>query len=196
MLRRLCLVLIVMVLALLPALPHSPLAPQPAQAAITTFTSSSGIGVGRGAGNPYPPTISVPSFDRSVMHVSMTLIGLSYRNSLVNLGCNWDLLDIMLAGPDGQRVMLMSDVARDGNTSDSQRTLTFDDNAMTGLPTSGSFTSGTYAPTDVEPGELMPAPAPAGPYAGGLSVFANTDSDGLWSLYIASERATNGCQGG
>src|SRR6476659_748707 len=98
--------LVVLMLALLLA-PRLPLALRPARAATTTFSSSGGVTIGRGAANPYPSTISVSGF---VMHVEVMLIGLSYHNVLTPMGCNWGLLDSMLVSPSGQHTILMSDV--------------------------------------------------------------------------------------
>ena len=72
-------------------------------------------------------------------------------------------VDILLVGPTGQKVMVMSDAGEDPDLSNV--TLTFSDAAASALPAAAQIVSGTFRPTDFEAGETLPAPAPAGPYA-------------------------------
>lgn len=94
-------------------------------------------------------------------------------------------LDCLLVGPQGQKVMLMSDA---GSDSAPIRFLTFDDAAPDLLPRYEPLASGTYQPTDYEPANL-PAPAPAGPYPLSLASMNVTNGNGVWSLYIADHFA-------
>src|SRR5581483_1976333 len=55
-------------------------------------------------------------------------------------------LDVLLVGPEGQAVMLMSDVG--GNFLLDNLTLTFDDDADLPLPVAAPLRSGTYRPTN------------------------------------------------
>jgi subtilisin-like proprotein convertase family protein len=97
-----------------------------------------------------------------------------------------DDLDVLLVGPRGQKVTLMSDAC---GTSDSKGTFRlFDDEAAESLP-DGSGGDGCrgdrfYRPTDHEPGETLPAPAPPGPYETSLSALDGTDPNGQWKLYV------------
>jgi hypothetical protein len=128
---------------------------------------------------PYPSTILVTNLGGWVSKVSVTLS---------NLAHTWpDDLDILLVGPGGQKVMLMSDAVGDSTYGFTNLTLTFDDNASLALPQSGAITSGAYRPTDFDQRDLLPAPAPLGPYGTNLSVFVHTNVNGLWSLYIADD---------
>src|SRR5262245_19706073 len=86
--------------------------------------------------------------------------------------------------------MLMSDAGAIANPMNV--TLGFDDSAAGLLPDSTLITTGTYRPTDYEPGETMPAPAPAGPYSTTLSSFNGSNPNGVWSLYIAHDAAPGG----
>ena len=108
--------------------------------------------------------------------------------TLSNLAHTWpDDLDILLVGPRGQKVMLMSDAVGDSAYGFNNLTLTFDDNASLALPQFGPITSGTYRPTDFDLRDVLPVPAPLGPYGTNLSVFAHTNVNGLWSLFIADD---------
>jgi hypothetical protein len=130
---------------------------------------------------PYPSTILVTNVGSWASKVTVTLSNLAHA---------WpDDLDILLVGPLGQKVMLMSDAVGDSARAFTNLTLTFDDNAVLALPESGPISSGAYRPTDIDTRDLLPAPAPLGPYGTSLNVFARTNADGLWSLYIADDYA-------
>lgn len=79
---------------------------------------------------------------------------------------------MILVGPAGQKVVLMSD-AGSGN-SVANLNLTFDDAASSTLPELTTILQGTFRPTDYAPADSFPAPAPAGPYATTLSAFNGT----------------------
>ena len=44
-----------------------------------------------------------------------------------------------------------------------------------------------YLPTDYEPWETLPAPAPPPLYDADLAVFNGTNPNGVWSLYVADD---------
>jgi uncharacterized repeat protein (TIGR01451 family) len=98
-------------------------------------------------------------------------------------------LDVLVVGPFGQKVMLMSDAGA-GNAVNGI-TLRFDDDAATTLSQIGQLTSGSYRPTDYEPGDVLFAPAPAGPYGTALTVFRNTNPNGNWSLYVTDDHGVD-----
>src|SRR5438094_4576071 len=87
-----------------------------------------------------------------------------------------DALGVWVVGPGGQKVMLMSDAG--GSNPINDLTLTFDDTAAAAPPDSGQIVSGTYKPSNNFPGEIFPAPAPAGPFSTLLSSFAGTNENG------------------
>jgi subtilisin-like proprotein convertase family protein len=102
-----------------------------------------------------------------------------------------DDLDILLVGPSGQRVVLMSDA---GDQFDiSGVALTFDDAAGSTLPDTTQISAGTYQPTNFEVGDVWPSPAPA---VVGLSTALsdlNGDSaNGTWRLYAADDAFGDG----
>ena len=131
-----------------------------------------------GQANPYPSSITISNVIGSVAQMSVTLSNLthSYPRDL----------DVLLVGPTGQSTMLMSDNGGNGVTN---VTLIFHPGASTTVPDVGTLTSGIYKPSDSEPGDIFPAPAPAGPYVHDLNVFNGTDPNGTWSLYIIDDMA-------
>src|SRR5207253_7219073 len=101
-----------------------------------------------------------------------------------------DDIDVLLVGPSGQTVMLMSDAGGEsGATGISSVTITFDDSAASAIPDESIITSGTYKPTnyaDTHHGESVndsfTASAPSAPYGTTLSVFNGTNPNGVWRL--------------
>ena len=94
-------------------------------------------------------------------------------------------LDLLLVGPQGQTSILMSDacgrVELDGG-------LGFDDEAAFSLPNEASPLCFAMArPTEYDPGDAFPAPAPAGPHPSLLSAFDYTDPTGDWKLYAVDD---------
>jgi len=98
-----------------------------------------------------------------------------------------DDVDMLLVGPNGKTVMLMSDAC--GSTELENASFVFDDEAPAGLSDAdgSGCASGHVRPTDFEPGESLPAPAPAGPYSTALSVFDGDDPVGTWSLFVRDD---------
>jgi len=149
---------------------------------VQTFKATAAITIpDSGAAAPYPSPIIVSNFSGTVLKATMTL-------SLVNHA--WpDDLDVLLVGPQGQSTMLMSDTGGSYELVDT--TLVFDDDAAAQLPYSAQITSGTWRPTDFETGDVLPVPAPAGPYGTALSAFKSTNPNGTWSLFVYDDTAGN-----
>jgi subtilisin-like proprotein convertase family protein len=96
-------------------------------------------------------------------------------------------VEVLLVGPGGQKMIVMSDVG--GNETVTNVSPTFDDTAASSAPDSG-LGSGTYKPTNLSngfTGDIWPAPAPAGPYGTSFAVFNGTDPNGTWNLYVADD---------
>ena len=133
--------------------------------------------------SPYPSEIVVPATPGTITRVTVTIYGLTHERQ--------NDLDILLVGPLGQKVLLMSDVGAGASVANVN--LTFDDAAAVFLPTTAvSITTGTYRPTDSGgASDTFPAPAPALPYDPTLSVFNGTNPTGTWSLYVVDDKANN-----
>ncbi len=149
-----------------------------------SFTNSaslpmSGASNGEGTGTPYPSTINVTGVPGIVTTITAKLNKLSHPFP--------EDLDILLVGPGGQNVMLMSDAG--GTRSISNVTLTFDDTAVSALGT-GRISSGTYLPTNLSPSgdkDAFPAPAPPKPFGNTMSIFHGANPNGTWKLFVLDE---------
>ncbi|OUB15412.1 hypothetical protein BK708_24800 [Bacillus thuringiensis serovar yunnanensis] len=135
---------------------------------------------------PYPASIEIAEEVTLVGKVTVTLQNMNHTAP--------GDLDILLVGPQGQTVILMSDAG--GSFAINNVTLTFDDDAPTFLPNEDQIVSGTFKPTDYP--ELIidffPAPAPAPPYGSTLSVFNGTNPNGTWKLFVFDDgRDDVGC---
>src|SRR5690606_26613657 len=113
-----------------------------------------------GQSDPFPSNIHVQGQGTYLTDVDVTLHGV-FHTALGDM-------DVGRVGPSGASVRLLSDVG--GWLPAPGSTLTFDDEAVGGVPASSP--SGTYRPTDFETvSDLFPTPAPDGPYGSQLSVL-------------------------
>jgi subtilisin-like proprotein convertase family protein len=154
----------------------------------STFTNPTSIvipnppstGTATGApSNPYPSNITVGGVTGTVTKVTVQLLNISHTFP--------DDIDVLLVGPGGQKMLLMSDV---GSTNDLVNvSLTLDDAAAASLPDSAQIVTGTFKPTNIGTGDAFPAPAPAGPYPDPqlLSIFNGLNPNGTWSLYVVDD---------
>ena len=142
-----------------------------------------------GVASPYPSEINLTDLNDPVSKVRVNLQNFTHASP--------DDVDIMLASPSGRVVTLMSDVG--GANSVSDLNLTFDDAALVTMPDTGPIVSGTYRPTDFEPGDNFPAPAPAGAPGGRtLSSLNGSVANGAWRLFVVDDAGNNvgGISGG
>jgi hypothetical protein len=142
----------------------------------------------------YPSTITVSGVTGTTSSVTVTLNGLSHT---------WGSdVDVLLVAPNGNRVLIISDVAGSGDFLNVN--ITIDDAAGSSLP-SGNVNVGTssYRPTNfsntaggcpADPDTAFPSPAPALTGAGVYTTMAaafnglsGTDVNGTWSLYIVDD---------
>lgn len=133
--------------------------------------------VTEGPASPYPSAIVVTDMPASVTKVVVTLRALSHSFP--------DDLDVLLVGPAGQHVLLMSDVGGSADAVD--LTLLLDAFAIGALPDASPLQSGTFRPMNFGEPEDFPMPAPAGPYTTDLTVFGGTDPNGTWNLYVVDD---------
>lgn len=136
-----------------------------------------------GAATPYPSTITVAGVVGTVTKVTVTLNQVNHTFP--------DDIGVLLVGPTGAKVRLMTDSGGDEDVINAN--LTFDDAAANFAPDDAAIVSGVYKPTqgtniDAPGSNLHPAdfpqPAPANPYSLALSSFNNQDPNGVWSLYV------------
>jgi len=135
---------------------------------------------------PYPSAIDVSDAAGVVVDVDVTLHGFSHTYP--------DDVGVVLVGPGGESVLLMSDVGGNNDHAVSGLDLTFDDEAGRGLSDKASLRAGTFLPTTGSDkgggnccGFTGRNPAPRPPYGRALSVFDGTDPTGTWDLYVADD---------
>ena len=131
-----------------------------------------------GPAAPYPSSIVVPAGAGTVQAVAVTLQGYTHTFP--------DDVDVLLVGPGGQRVVLMSDVG--GSTDVAGATLTFRD-GFPALPDAGPIVSGTFRPTNVDNFENFSSPAPPGPYGNSFTALIGTPAEGTWNLFVFDQFA-------
>lgn len=152
----------------------------------STFTNAATINIPTiGNASPYPSPIVVSGMPMSISSVSVTLSNFSHSFP--------EDVDVCLVGPQGQNVMLMSDV---NNSAVTNVTLNISDAAANSFAF-GSLTSNStqnFKPTDLAglntPPDNFPSPGPgAGPYGGALSLFNGTNPNGTWNLFVVDSRS-------
>jgi subtilisin-like proprotein convertase family protein len=150
-----------------------------------TFSSTAGIRINDsfGRATPYGSNITVSGLTSQITDVNVTL-------SNINHTFPQDIA-VLLVGPRGQNIILMSAAVGDDLTPLSNTTLTFDDSAATLLPNSGGVVSGSFRPATyaiVDFAAPAPLSPPNYPTLGGsatlASAFNGTDPNGVWSLYV------------
>ncbi|HJP64739.1 MAG TPA: Calx-beta domain-containing protein, partial [Actinomycetota bacterium] len=153
--------------------------PQPSNSTAILVPAGAAGGETEGTAAPYPSTIELTE-TRLIADVDVALLGLSHGNP--------DDLDVLLVGPGGQSVLLMSDGA--GADTARRIDLGFSDEAAAMIPDEGPLASGGYQPSNYEgDADAFDAPAPPGPYGASLSVFDGTTPTGTWSLYVMDDAA-------
>jgi subtilisin-like proprotein convertase family protein len=137
-----------------------------------------------GIGAPNPSDIVVSGAGDTIVSMTVTLTNLTHPNP--------DDLDFLLVGPGGTTYVMFSDAG--GTTDVVGANITLDDLAATVLPDSAAITSGSFQPRNYGvPDQYRFSPLP--PYnnaaTGGAatfdSLFAGTNPNGTWSLYVADD---------
>jgi subtilisin-like proprotein convertase family protein len=133
-----------------------------------------------GPASPYPAPRTVSGQTGIISDLNVTIDGIWHERP--------DDLDLLLVGPEGQKVILMSDAC--GTFEVAAYGWGWDDEAAAPMPDSDAIACGGsrfHRPADHEPGDSWPAPAPAGPYATSLSAFDGTDPNGEWLLFVQDD---------
>jgi subtilisin-like proprotein convertase family protein len=133
-----------------------------------------------GPASPYPATRTVSGVAGGITDLNVTIDGIWHERP--------EDLDLLLVGPQGQKVILMSDAC--GPLAVSNYGWVWDDEAAAPMPQgNGADVCGTrfHRPANHGSGDLWPAPAPAGPYATALSAFDGTNSNGEWKLFVQDD---------
>lgn len=147
----------------------------------TSFTNATTIPIpDSGKSALYPSAIIVSDLTGTVTSVKAALRGYTH---------SWpDDVDVLLVGPAGQKVMLMSDCG--GGNARNGVMLTFDSSAASSVPDSAAVPTGIYKPTNIDTtSDNFPAPAPASPFSTSLTNFNATNPNGNWSLYVQDDGA-------
>ncbi|HMX28809.1 MAG TPA: Ig-like domain-containing protein [Blastocatellia bacterium] len=144
-----------------------------------------------GQASNYPSTINVSGLVGTITKVRVKLDRLRHESQ--------GDLDILLQGPQGQALVLMSDA--NGDTDNPflfDRVLTFEDSATQTIPDGQALFDGTYRPVNYGGGDSFPTPAPASfnsPAPAGTATFASTfngtDPNGAWKLFIFDDQGFN-----
>lgn len=141
-----------------------------------TFTSADGaITIADNqAASPYPSTITVSGLTGGIADLSIELTGFAHAFP--------GDVDILLRAPSGHTVMLMSDtcLGPQGPT-----TITIRDGAPASA-VGGSCAGGTFRPTDLNPGDALPAPGGT-PTGALLATLQGEDPNGAWQLFVADD---------
>lgn len=158
---------------------------QGAQGAAQVFSNSNATTIPAiGVSNPYPSNITVTGRQGTISKLRVKFNQFSHT---------WPSdVDVLLVGPAGQKMIIMSDVG--GNSAVSNVTFTLDDAASAAIGTT-LVNNSIYRPTNAGANDPFAAPAPAGPYqnpaSGGTatfaSVFNNSNPNGTWSLYVVDD---------
>src|SRR5262245_13658755 len=150
-----------------------------------TFANSTPIPVEdpppAGVADLYPSSLVVEGMTGTITDVDVVL------NSVFHAFP--DDLDVLLVGPTGASVLLVSDAG--GVTDVAGAVIILDDEAAGVIPDAGPLSGSTFRPTNFEAAaDAFPPPAPAPSGGTALTVFDGTDPNGTWSLYVVDD--TNG----
>lgn len=136
-----------------------------------------GMTINDGMSSRYPSTTGATGLAGVVTDVDVRIKGYAHERPRE--------VDIMLKAPNGQTVMLMSDVG--GTTPVSGRDLTFDDEAASEIDPASVVQSGPWRPSNEDADDVFPAPAPTTTPAASLSALDGQRPDGAWSVYVVDD---------
>lgn len=158
-----------------------------------TFSNSTTITVPnsdvlQGPATPYPAGVEVLGVGPTLVSISVTLTNFTHAYPAD--------VDVLLIAPNGQNVLLMSDVGSFFPVAGLN--FTFTNSAGASMPSGSMLMSGTFAPTNFDPvGNVdgFPPPAPAvGPYGSSFAPLLGTNPNGQWQLFVVDDVAGNNGQ--
>ncbi len=127
--------------------------------------------------SPFPSVLNVSGLSGAIAKVRVTLHGITHPYATD--------LDVLLVGPGGRAVTILSDAG--GSTPLDDTTITFDDDAPAPIEFLGPVASATYQPTNFFTGDAFQPPAPTPGPVKTLSAFQGTDPNGTWQLYVQDD---------
>jgi PKD repeat protein/subtilisin-like proprotein convertase family protein len=153
--------------------------------AATLFCNDTSIripatGAAAGIAAPYPSNITVSGLPNIIFNVRVHLYNINHTRP--------DDIDILLVGPMGKNLIIMSDAG--GSLNLENVGLSFDDTASNPLPDSTQIVSGIYQPTNYGSGDTFPTPAPTPSTDTQLAIFNSENPNGVWSLYVYDDLAS------
>ena len=147
-----------------------------AQAATTTLTVSNTTAIA-------PPDNFAPGTNSQVVVAGQAGLVADLDVTLNGFSSTFpDDLDILLQGPNGRSVMLMSDACVGDDVSN--QTLRFDDEALVPVPENSACISGSYWPSG---GWASDDPGFQAANALSLGVFDGASPNGTWTLFVADD---------
>jgi subtilisin-like proprotein convertase family protein len=165
----------------------------PVGGAPASFENTAAITINDNApANPYPSNITVSGLSGNKT-IKVQLSGLSHTFP--------DDIEILLEGPNGQSLKILSDAGGSGDVTGINVTLT--DAANATIADGGPLTAGEFKPTDISEttADTFPAPAPTtginNPAPTGSATFASTfgtngaNLNGTWKLYVRDDVGTD-----
>jgi subtilisin-like proprotein convertase family protein len=132
-----------------------------------------------GPADTYPGTNTFVGVPGTITDMTVRIEGISHSHL--------DDLDVMLVGPTGIKIKLLSDA---GGGAVSWTSLAFNDHAAGKVADSTPPAGGSYLPSDWGGDDTFPAPAPT--TAGAATSFAafnGTSPNGTWKLYVVDDFA-------
>jgi PKD repeat protein len=140
---------------------------------------------GSGPADLFPSSVDVSGIGAGAVKVTATVNAFTHTFAAD--------IDMVLVGPTGVTVMLLSDAG--ANADFRNTTLTFDDGAVETVPAppnNSVIPSGTYKPTYPEPDIVDVFPGgPRWPFGSSFEGFVGTDPNGTWQLYVVDDASSD-----